>query len=175
MTPPLHYRPLEAGDLEPLVQYLYHLQPETRRRFGPHPFDREGLLQFYSGHPVEAYIALNGEQIIAYTVVYRGLLPHDRRRISGYGYPLAEPFCYTLAPSVADAWQGKGVGPALFDYVRKALQAKGCRQLWLWGGVQSDNLPARRFYARLGFIPLGTFNYQGLNEDQVLECSPSEQ
>lgn len=87
----------------------------------------------------------------------------------GYHYPLDENYCCTLAPSVADEWQGRGIGTILFDFVQAQLQAAGIRQLILWGGVQSTNLPAQGFYRKKGFIRLGSFEYHGRNDDMLLE------
>ena len=38
---PIALRPLVAGDARILGQYFVGLSPETRRRYAPHPFDRE--------------------------------------------------------------------------------------------------------------------------------------
>jgi GNAT superfamily N-acetyltransferase len=49
-------------------------------------------------------------------------------------------------------WRG-GVGRALMDYAVAELTAQGYAPLVLW--VLEDNLPARRFYERVGFRPDG--------------------
>jgi len=39
----------------------------------------------------------------------------------------------------------------------------------LWGGVQRYNEKATRFYLKNGFKRLGSFEYNGWNEDMMLD------
>lgn len=45
--------------------------------------------------------------------------------------------------------EGKGVGTALVEAIIDAARTAGCRRLWLV--TTNDNLPALRFYEKLGF------------------------
>ncbi|HKZ05331.1 MAG TPA: GNAT family N-acetyltransferase [Methylomirabilota bacterium] len=49
-----------------------------------------------------------------------------------------------------DSWRG-GVGRALWEHGRARLASTGCTEAVVW--VLADNVPARRFYAALGFAP----------------------
>lgn len=55
---------------------------------------------------------------------------------------------YILAP-----WQGAGVAATLMDWAIATARAQGAARLVL--SVYVDNLRARRFYARYGFVEIG--------------------
>jgi diamine N-acetyltransferase len=161
-------------DLDDLYGYFSRLSSGTLRRFGPHPFDRKSLSDIYESQGnMLGYIALEAvtSEIIAYTVVKPGYLEHDCPRLRSYGLTLDKLTDCTLAPSVADAWQGKGVGSSLFDFILADLKKRGLKRVILWGGVQSDNLAAVGFYRKKGFRELGQFEYQGWNLDMILDVS----
>ena len=154
-----------------LVHYLHHLSDETKSRFGPHAFDMPGLIDFYnSSNTIHGFIAedIPCREIIGYTVIKEGVLEHDRGRLAQYGYPNLDNKCCTYAPSVADKWQGKGIGKMLFQFILGYCEQLQIDKIILWGGVQSTNERAVNFYKQLGFVTLGTFEYNGLNQDMVL-------
>lgn len=163
---------LQSPDLPALLDYLQQLSPATRKRFGPHPFDEVAILRFYS-NPFEiwGFLAKSAETgaIVAYAPVKRGYLEHDRPRLEGYGLSLSQHTDCTFAPSVADEWQGQGLGGQLFNFIQTELQARGIRRVILWGGVQASNAAALRFYEKMGFRIWGGFEYEGGNWDMVKE------
>src|ERR1700755_3299113 len=111
-------RQLTVADIDALVDYLNGLSPETRSRFGPHAFDKTAIHRFYNNlHSSNAYIAEDtGEnKIVAYAIVKTGFLQHDAPRLQGYGLTLSDTHDCTFAPSVADAWQGCGLGKSLYN------------------------------------------------------------
>jgi len=77
------------------------------------------------------------------------------------GYALARPGptalpdydCEVLALHLHASWLRQGVGSALFIEAARRLQALGCRALLVW--VLEQNLPARRFYEKLGGAQVG--------------------
>jgi GNAT superfamily N-acetyltransferase len=164
------FRRLTTADLVPLLDYLHGLSEETRQRFGPHPFDHESVSGLFI-RPDEYYgfIANDPEtsKIIAYSIVKQGFLEHDRPRLETYGLHLDPLTDATLAPSVADAWQGKGMGTRMFHELSDWLKARGVQRIILWGGVQCSNDRAVRYYQKLGFTVLGEFEYYGRNFDMV--------
>ena len=107
--------------------------------------------------------------VVAYAPVKRGYLEHDRLRLEAYGLSLNQHKDCTFAPSVADAWQGLGLGGKLFDFIQTELQVRGIKRVILWGGVQASNAAALRFYEKMGFRVLGGFEYEGKNWDMVKE------
>jgi GNAT superfamily N-acetyltransferase len=59
---------------------------------------------------------------------------------------------YVLSP-----WHGAGVAPQLMEWVVTTARTSGATALFL--SVFTDNHRARRFYARYGFEPLGTYAF----------------
>lgn len=165
-------RRLGANDMEALLAYLNNLSADTKKRFGPHPFDRQSVIDFYD-NPQEhwGYIAQEIETgaIVAYSIIKMGYLHHDSHRLQSYGLMLDEKTDCTFAPSVADAWQSQGVGNSLWDFILNDLNEKGLKRVILWGGVQSDNEKAVNFYRKNGFRLLGRFEYNGWNDDMIFE------
>ena len=164
-------RLLNNSDFDRLIHYLHSLQPETVQRFQPHSFHPQEVLSFYAQQGTEACVAIDTTtgEMIGYTVLQKGLLQHDVPRLQQYHYPLQYDAAYTFAPSVRDDWQSTGIGQLMLNFVCTNMQTRNIRQLVLWGGVQSSNEKAMRFYRKNGFRQLGFFEYNGLNEDMLLE------
>lgn len=170
-------RPLESSDVEPLTAYFLGLSQDTRRRYGPHPFDRataEALCAAAGDPETTRFIAVlpgpEGDEIIAYMILTRAIWDGDRRR---YGDTLGDA-CGCIAPSVADAYQSQGIGAQMARHVIAAARALGLHRAILMGGVQAANYRARRLYARLGFRRVGDFWVQQgerriANYDMALE------
>jgi len=157
-----------------LYTYLQHLSPETRKRFGPHGFDRPTVESFYAENDTHSgYVAEDTEngEIIAYAILKTGYLWHDLQRLRSYGFTPDSLTDGTFAPSVADQWQSQGIGNGLFEFILSDAKAKGINRIILWGGVQSDNVKAVNFYLKNGFITLGEFEYFGMNSDMVLQIT----
>ncbi|MFZ4465227.1 MAG: GNAT family N-acetyltransferase [Bacteroidales bacterium] len=155
-----------------LSTYLNQLSPLSRSRFGPHGYEVASLEQFFFRPDApSAFVARESthHQIIAYALLKRGFLDHDAPRLQSYGLQLDAETDATLAPSVADAWQSKGIGSVLLEYIIHEARSKGIRRIILWGGVQSGNTQAMRLYQKFGFRTLGSFEYYGENLDMVLE------
>jgi GNAT superfamily N-acetyltransferase len=163
-------RRLEMADIHLLEHYLAGLSQQTRNRFGPHQFDSASLHSiFHDQTSHKGFIAIETEtgRIIAYAIVRMGFLPHDAPRLETYELHLHPRTDATYAPSVADEWQGKGLGILLFQYMLEYLQQEGIQRIILWGGVQASNEKAVRYYQRLGFHTLGAFEYHGMNLDMI--------
>lgn len=158
-----------AAALGPLETYLCNLGNNTRSYFGPHAFDTASLIRFYEDPKNEAYIATEENRIIAYAILRQGFLQHDAPRLSSYGVNLNPDTDASFAPSVADDWQGRGLGRELFSYIINDLRGGNVTRLILWGGVQTANQRAIRYYQQLGFRTLGYFEYHGWNADMVYE------
>lgn len=166
------FRKLCIEDLEKLAIYLQNLSPETKNRFGPHSFELEDLKQLYTvSDEFFGFIAeeINSGNIVAYSVIKKGVLEHDRNRLENCGIQLDSDTDCTFAPSVADEWQNQGVGLALYNFIFNDLKLKGFRRIILWGGVQAGNTIALGFYRKLGFVTLGQFEHNGWNFDMLKE------
>ncbi len=169
------FRKLANKDFEALHSYLNELSVISKSRFGPHGFEINDIVRILSDHAAyKGYIAVNepSGEIIGYTIVKMGYLDHDAPRLIGHGfYPNHETDC-TLAPSVADAWQGKGLGSQLFKFVASDLQLMRIERIILWGGVQAHNPAAIALYKKFGFREIGRFEYHSENLDMVLDLLP---
>ena len=153
-------RSLETADEASLYAYLNGLSAESRSRFGPHLFDRESIHRICQDLPddVFRFVAVSPENtLVAYLLVKRGMLPEDRQRYEALNLFFDEETTCTFAPSVADAWQGSGLGNALFGHVLATLRSHSFRRMVLWGGVQASNQRARNYYTRNGFEAVGHF------------------
>lgn len=171
---PVSLRKLTPGDFTDLSIYLQQLSPQTKGRFGPHPFDERSVAEFYnSSETYFGYVAQDMEEnkIIAYSVLKTGYLEHDRQRLESYGLQLSHTTDCTFAPSVADNWQGMGIGNKLIQFIIPDLKARGINRIILWGGVQMNNEKALNYYVRNGFKILGQFSYNGENYDMMLEIN----
>ena len=58
---------------------------------------------------------------------------------------------------VLEAWQGSGIGPALFDWAAELARDRGARHLQLT--VYVDNHRAKAFYQRRGFDEVGRYDF----------------
>jgi diamine N-acetyltransferase len=160
-------RKLEVSDFQNLAEYLAYLSEETKSRFEPHPFDLASIIAFYEDLSNQAFIALNEGKIVAYSILKSGFLPKDAVRLTGLGLVLNNAENCTFAPSVADAWQGIGLAKALFDYMMNAIKNQGFSRMILWGGVQTSNEKAIRFYQKQGFKTIGAFENKTANLDMI--------
>lgn len=164
---------LEEKDFEKLHTYLNSLSATTRSRFAPHAFDLVSIRQFYlPGSPNAGFIIENisTKEIVAYAIIKKGYVIKDKIRLENYGMVLYPETDCTFAPSVADAWQGSGLGKMLFVYIKDELNKQGMKRMILWGGVQALNERAVNFYLKHGFRKLGDFENKGIdNFDMILE------
>lgn len=66
---------------------------------------------------------------------------------------------YILGP-----WQGEGVAPVLMDWALATARARGASEVIL--SVYVDNIRAKRFYERYGFVEIGRYTFMvGDNPD----------
>jgi diamine N-acetyltransferase len=166
------FKPFQKSNTEALVQYLSGLSNESANRFGPHKYDTQSVLDFYSTpEKINGFLVFDGAnaEIIGYAIIKTGFLEHDKARLESYGLILNNKTDCTFAPSVTDKWQGKGVGESMFLHIVKELEKQGITRVILWGGVQAGNERAIRYYTKLGFKVLGKFEYFGLNYDMIFE------
>lgn len=164
------FRRLTGTDYDKLIHYLLQLSPETKNRFAPHSFDKAAVSHFYQANPFNhGYIAedTSDGSIVAYAVIRFGYLEHDGDRLRSSGFVPDHFTDVTYAPSVADHWQGLGIGYHLLQFIEEELKTMERQRIILWGGVQQENENAVRYYLKNGFIILGAFEYNGPNFDMV--------
>lgn len=165
-----HYRSINATDFDALSQYFELLSEETRSYYAPHSFDMKTVSQICLGQfeGYQAFIATNDHEIQAYMVIKKGFTEGERYRFPQYQIAYDSEEDHLLAPSVADACQSQGLGSQLLAFVESQLKKLDVKRLVLWGGVQQRNHRAVRYYEKNGFIRVGSFHHDGLdNIDMV--------
>jgi len=165
-------RRLQQDDLESLSHYLENLSEDSKKRFGPHPFDLPSIIDFYKDpmhHQAYLVQATDTNEMVAYAIIKFGILEADYHRYISYGITLDPLSDCEFAPSVADDWQSCGIGNVLFQYIFEELKETAIKRMVLWGGVQADNDKAVNYYLKHGFQKVGQFTHNGENFDMVLE------
>lgn len=163
-------RPIRPDDLSELIRYFGYLSETTRSFFGPHPFDEWTLQAICHGsyEGCMAFVVVEDHAIIGYAVTKRGYSEGEWYRFPSYAIAMDAERHFLFAPSISDAHQSKGIGGVLLNAVEKYLQSFGATHLVLWGGVQTRNQRAVRYYEKHGFLKVGQFHHEGLdNWDMV--------
>jgi diamine N-acetyltransferase len=167
----VRFSKIESNDFENLHIYLTQLSDESKARFGPHSFDLQAIIKFYTETNEKfGFIAKveNSNEIIAYSTIKKGYIKADFERYESYNI-LFDTLTYcTFAPSVADDWQRMGIGDAMFKFILQKLQDTNFKHIVLWGGVQLTNKKAVNYYQKNGFKIYGQFNNGIDNLDMML-------
>lgn len=172
----LSFRVLRSDDAPALGRYLEGLSAETRGWFAPHPFTAEVARKLCADldyRQTLRLIALSGtgdqEEVAAYFILHLGTRKGEQDRYRGYGIVLDDRTDCTFAPSVADAWQNRGLGSALMPHVLEVARQLGFRRALLSGGAQTANVRALHFYEKFGFRKVGAFRTSVDNQDMIVE------
>ena len=169
----LHARVLLPADGACLGHFFAGLSQAIRGVYGPHPLTYEEGLSLCGAIDYSdtlRFVAVDGEQIVAYFILVLSTSEKSGERYAGYGVPLDPATDCTLAPSVADAWLERGLGSTLFPHVCEAARRLGFVRMVLMGGVRADNPRAVHFYKKFGFRGVGDFWAGNTNNhDMVLE------
>jgi GNAT superfamily N-acetyltransferase len=175
---PVTFRPLAASDAVALGRYFLSLSEETRRRYAPHPFDQataDRLCAEIDPADTLRMIATLGDtpdaQVIAYLILVPGVDAAECARYAAAGMALDDAGDCTLAPSVADAYQSRGVGSLLLPELLRIARRLGKARMVLMGGVQATNARAVHFYEKHGFRFVAPFEGPPgrLNYDMILD------
>ena len=162
-----------STDGQRLAHYFTHLSKAIRRVYGPHPFTAEQAHAFcrdVNYADTLRFLALDDERIVAYFILRLGILDSDFDRYALRNQFLNDHTDCTLAPSVADDYQERGVGSARFTLLSQLAKQLGRKRIILWGGVRADNPRAVHFYEKLGFDEWGQFKTKDTNNyDMLLE------
>ena len=118
-------RPLTSADAAVLGTYFVGLSAETRRRYGPHPFDQATADKLCAENDYAKVIRMlatvpteqQGERVIAYFILVMSVDDDEIKRYAALGIGLDSVTDCTLAPSVADDYQDKGVGSIMLRHV----------------------------------------------------------
>ncbi len=158
-----------------LGRYFEGLSEATRQRFGPHPFtvaEAQKLCAEIDYARLLRLIAVTGdsgqERVIAYFILTLPVRDSERNRYTAYGIGLEDGRDCTFAPSVADAYQDRGLGSALMPRILDLARRLGFRRMVLQGGTQAANLRGIHFYEKFGFRRVGSFQTKVDNHDMML-------
>lgn len=167
-------RLLKENDKEKLFQYFDQLfSRESKSRFRPHAFDRATINTICENPDSEItrYVALDAdESIVAYMLVRQGMIEWDRDRYLTRHQTYNYNDTVTFAPSVADAWQGSGLGSIMNNIIEGDLHRRRIKQIILWGGVQATNEKAVSFYNKLGYRFIASFWHDGKDNYDMVKC-----
>jgi RimJ/RimL family protein N-acetyltransferase len=138
----LDVRPVESGDAQLLEDALEHLSPRSRYRRFLAPVDHLEARQL---HYLTTIDHERHEALIA-------LDPASKEAVAVARYvELAEdPETAEIAVTVADAWQGRGVGTALMNLLAAKARAHGLRRFS--GLMLSENVAMFKLMRSLGFV-----------------------
>ncbi len=133
------YRKLRSGDEEALARFNAGLSPRSRSRFLPHAYDRRTLERVIAraeaGRDL-AYVALDGEQVIAYFFLW------------WYDTPFP-----VLGVGILDEYHRQGLGRQIVELLIAEAERAGCSAVELTTVL--DNEPAYNLYTSVGFKCLG--------------------
>ncbi|TPQ21317.1 GNAT family N-acetyltransferase [Streptomyces sporangiiformans] len=155
-------RPLTHADAEPLAGFLGALSPESRRLSTFDGYDLVAAQELcdaiarYDKLRLVLEEGLSG-RIVGLFEFSLALTPWDIARYHEAGIRLAVTTDCRFGPTLADDYQGRGVGTLAFPLITSAARRLGRTVIILWGGVRSDNPQAIRYYEKNGFQPVGPF------------------
>jgi diamine N-acetyltransferase len=155
------FRPLETGDVAPLEEFLSSLSNETRRFWNLESYDRSAAAELcaaigrYDKLRFVAQEAAAPFRLLASFEFSFGIPRGDAERFRSYSITLSETSDCRFAPCVRDALQGSGLANALMPLAIDIARRFGKSRIILWGGVDSENRRAIRFYEKHGFTALG--------------------
>jgi diamine N-acetyltransferase len=177
LTAEVELRSLRADDTERLSAYFAGLSAATLSRYQPHPLTEAMAVQLCAtpDDATHRLVLTHADAIIGYFVMEMTVRGSDRDRYAGYGITLEDGLDLLFAPSVADAWQNRGLASLAMPPVIALATATGARSLVLMGGTQASNARAIRFYEKSGFMRHGGYQTDQWNHDMrlLLEGAPT--
>jgi len=161
-------RPLKPADERALGDYFLSLSEETKRFFGPHPFDcktAKKLCKEINEVSILRLIAVSVNKIVGYFILLPGMSQSSKKR---YGNLNEKEVC-SIAPSVTDKFQSKGLGTEMMLYTINIARRLERKKMILSGGVQARNLRAIHFYKKFGFKIVREFQTERKNYDMAFD------
>ncbi|MFD0885969.1 GNAT family N-acetyltransferase [Streptosporangium algeriense] len=172
------FRPLTRTDTERLADFLEGLSAESRRLSTFDGYDLGAARKLCDAIARYDKLRLVLEDVLSGRIV--GLVefsldphPADIARYREAGIHLAATDC-RFGPTLADDYQGRGVGTRIFPLVADVARRFGRKRVILFGGVLADNPRAIRYYEKHGFRRVGSFiGKDGAQSfDMILDLHP---
>ncbi|RAJ69920.1 L-amino acid N-acyltransferase YncA [Streptomyces sp. Amel2xB2] len=178
--PDVVFRPLTHADAERLAAFFEGQSTASRRlsTFGGYDlaFARE-LCDAIARHDKLRLVLeeVPSGRIVGLLEISLGLHPSDIARYREADVYLGATDC-RFGPTLADDYQGKGVGTQVFPLVVDVARRFGKKRMILWGGVLADNPRAIRYYEKHGFQTVGSFtDADGARAlDMILDLRPPQ-
>ncbi|MFE5615760.1 GNAT family N-acetyltransferase [Streptomyces sp. NPDC056543] len=155
-------RPLTHADAERLAEFLDSLSSASRRFSTFDGYDLAAARELCDA--IARYDKLRlvledvpSGRIVGLLELSLALTPTDIARYQDAGIRLAETTDCRFGPTLADDYQGRGVGTLAFPFVTEVARLLGRTRIILWGGVRADNPRAIRYYEKNGFRRAGSF------------------
>jgi ribosomal protein S18 acetylase RimI-like enzyme len=174
------FRPLKQEDSALLAGYFSALSADTRKRFAPHAFTKEQAemlcAEINYGEVIRLLAVTDNvqqQEAVAYFILRLELNDGDEKRYRAHGMNLDRASVCSIAPSVADDYQGRGLGSVVMDRALALARRLGRRQAILQGGVQAANSRAIHFYEKCGFCKVGSFSTAVENYDMIVDLTQS--
>jgi hypothetical protein len=134
-------RPLARTDSHALGDYFVGLSKTTKSVYGPQPFDTATAKRLCAGIDTSSTLRMLGivtnhqqEKIVAYFIIVLGVDQVDSEHYDGYGMKLNPQADCTLAPSVTDEYQNRGLGSLMMIHLKELLPNFGYRRMLLMRG-----------------------------------------
>ncbi|MBY8864446.1 GNAT family N-acetyltransferase [Streptomyces sennicomposti] len=177
--PELVFRPLTRADTGHLAGFLGALSSASRRFSTFDGYDRAAAQELCDA--IARYDKLRlvleevpSSRIVGLLELSLALTPADIARYRDAGIRLAETTDCRFGPTLADDYQGRGVGTLVCPLVAEVVRLLGRTRIILWGGVRADNPRAIRYYEKNGFRPVDSFTEADGSPslDMMLDLSP---
>jgi diamine N-acetyltransferase len=165
-------RPAQPHDAEALGAYFLALSDISRSYFQPHALDSETAQQVCAAADprVLRYLLCQGAEVLGYFVLDSRIPDHEAQRYAIQGITICSAQDYLFAPSIADAYQGRGYASRAMPALIALARARQARSLVLLGGTQEHNSAAIRLYEKFGFRHHGGYVWHGvMNHDMRLD------
>lgn len=155
---------LAALSTATFTQAFGHLYPaEDLAAFVRDFYNSEAIGRHLRAAEEATWLAELDGTLVGYAMAGPCSLPH----------PEVTPACGELRRLyVLESFQGHGLGGRLIECALDWLEAAGPRTLWI--GVWSENHGAQRFYERLGFAKVGSYDFpvgQTIDHEFILRRS----
>ena len=147
----VHYRDAKESDADPLAAFFRQTFTDTFR----HLYQPADLAAFLAQHAASHWAEQLRDDLFAVRVAEDAGGPIGLAKLgpvklpvenSEFGLELRQLYVHQKA-------RGSGVAARLMDWVVEEAEARRARDLYL--SVYTENLRARRFYSRCGFVEVG--------------------
>ncbi|WP_432104631.1 GNAT family N-acetyltransferase [Streptomyces sp. bgisy091] len=177
--PDVVMRPLVHADSGELAAFLSALRPRTRHfsTFDGYDLVAAGdLCDAIARYDKLRLVLEEGPsgRIVGLLEFSLALTATDIARYQGAGIRITETTDCRFGATLADDYQGRGIGTLAFPLVREVARLLGRSRIILWGGVRADNSRAIHYYEKNGFHTVGPFAEAdgSLSLDMMLDLSP---